>query len=62
MSEGDNMMNWIYWAKLYDSKFQANCLKTRIEQDWWLNGYDSPQLVEVFQVKRGKYGVRFSWD
>lgn len=54
-------MNWIYWVKLYDSKFQANCLRVRIEQDWWVRGYDSPTEVEVFQVKSGKYGVRYCW-
>ncbi|EGL83572.1 hypothetical protein CathTA2_0859 [Caldalkalibacillus thermarum TA2.A1] len=55
-------MNWIYWGKLYDSKFQANCLKMRIEHDWWLMGRHTPQMVEVFKVKSGKYGVRFSWE
>lgn len=55
-------MNWIYWGKLYDTKFQANCLKMRIEEDWWTNGYDSPHHVEVIQLKSGKYGVRFNWD
>jgi hypothetical protein len=56
------MMNWIYWSKLYDTKFQANCLLTRIEQDWWIRGYDAPKEVEIFQVKSGRFGVRFSWD
>lgn len=55
-------MNWIYWAKLYDTKFQANCLRVRIEQDWWIKGYESPNDVEVFKVKSGKFGVRFSWE
>jgi len=53
-------MNWIYWLKLYNSRFQADCLKTRIQEDWWINGYDSPTIVEVFRSAKGKYGVRFS--
>ena len=45
-------MNWIYWAKLYDSKFQAGCLAKRMEEDWWIYGYECPQEVEVFQVQK----------
>lgn len=55
-------MRWIYWSRLYDSKFQANCLRTRIEQDWWLNEYDAPREVEVFKVKSGRFGVRYTWE
>ncbi|GAB7387486.1 hypothetical protein BSNK01_13230 [Bacillaceae bacterium] len=54
-------MKWIYWAKLYDTKFQASCLAKRIAEDWWIYGYAGPDEVEIFQVKKGKYGVRFSW-
>ena len=55
------MTKWIYWAKLYDSSFQARCLATRMQEDWWLYGYDSPDEVEVFRSKKGKYGVRYIW-
>jgi hypothetical protein len=56
------MSCWIYWAKLYDTRFQARCLAARIQEDWWVYGYDSPADVEVFQSKRGRYGVRYLWD
>lgn len=59
--KGLRNMNWIYWAELFDSKFQAGCLKTRMEQDWWVIGYESPDLVQVVQLKNGKYSVRFTW-
>ncbi|QJC52449.1 hypothetical protein HGI30_13355 [Paenibacillus albicereus] len=51
--------NWIYWGRLYDSKFQAGCLVKRMENDWWIYGYECPSEIEVFQSKRGKYGVRY---
>ncbi|WP_186445795.1 hypothetical protein [Paenibacillus cremeus] len=52
-------MNWIYWVKLYDSKFQAGCLAKRMEEDWWIYGYECPSEVEVFRSKKGKFGVRY---
>lgn len=55
------MSNWIYWAKLYNTRFQARCLATRMQEDWWLYGYESPDEVEVFQSRRGRYGVRYIW-
>ncbi|MFC4076596.1 hypothetical protein [Salinithrix halophila] len=55
------MSCWIYWAKLYDTRFQARCLAARMQEDWWVYGYDSPAEVEVFQSKRGRYGVRYVW-
>ncbi len=53
--------NWIYWGKLYESKFQAKCLVARISEDWWVIGYDSPRYVEIFRSKKGRYGVRYMW-
>jgi hypothetical protein len=55
-------MDWVYWGKLYESRFQANCLRVRMEQDWWIKGYESPDAVEVYKVKSGKYGVRYTWS
>ncbi|BFH12925.1 hypothetical protein M5W83_07330 [Paenibacillus thiaminolyticus] len=52
-------MHWIYWGKLYNTKFQARCLQERLEQDAWIYGYDTPYEVEVFRSRKGKYGVRF---
>ncbi|WP_164744297.1 hypothetical protein [Paenibacillus xylaniclasticus] len=53
------MMKWVYWGRLYDTKFQAGCLVRRMENDWWIYGYESPSEVEVFRSRKGKYGVRF---
>ncbi|HEX7057524.1 MAG TPA: hypothetical protein VF260_10080 [Bacilli bacterium] len=53
------MSKWVYWGKLYNSKFQAGCLVKRMEEDWWIYGYDSPREVEVFQSRKGRYGVRY---
>jgi hypothetical protein len=55
------MMAWIYWAKLYESKFQARCLAARLREDWWINGYDGPAEVEVFRSRKGRYGVKYMW-
>ena len=53
-------MKWIYWSRLYDSKFQAGA-----SFDGWsmIAGYSAvevPQEIEVLPVpKKGKYGVRY---
>jgi hypothetical protein len=52
-------MKWLYWSRTFNSKFQAGCLVKRMEEDWWVRGYNPPQEVEVFQLRNGKYGVRF---
>nr|WP_233168035.1 hypothetical protein [Paenibacillus roseus] len=52
-------VKWIYWVRLYDTKFQAGCLVKRMEDDWWIYGYNSPSEAEVFRSRRGRYGVRF---
>lgn len=55
------MISWIYWGKLYESKFQAGCLARRMQEDWWVYGYESPKEVEIFRSRKGKYGVRYTW-
>ncbi|WP_201763535.1 hypothetical protein [Chengkuizengella marina] len=52
-------MKWIYCVKLYDSKFQAGCLAKRMEEDWWVYGFEYPTEVEVFKSQKGRYGVRY---
>lgn len=52
-------LNWIYYSRLYVSKFQAGCLAKRMEQDGWIYGHDEPKQVEVYQSRKGRYGVRF---
>jgi len=52
-------MNYVYWLKLYDSKIQAGFLAKRMEDDWWIYGYDCPNTVEIFRSKKGRFGVRY---
>jgi hypothetical protein len=52
-------LNWVYWAKLYESKFQAGCLAKRMEEDWWIYGYECPQSVEIYRSTKGRFGVRY---
>ena len=56
---GGARMKWIYWLKLYETKFQASCLAKRMEEDPWIYGYEQPREVEIFRSKKGRYGVRF---
>lgn len=53
-------MSWVYYVKLFDSKFQAGCLATRIRDDGWLF-QRTPQYVGIFQTKKGRYGVKYLW-
>jgi hypothetical protein len=59
MKGGLAAMRWVYFGKLYRTKFQAGCLAKRLEQDSWIYGYEEPRLVEIFRSRRGRYGVRF---
>jgi len=57
--DGGIAVKWIYWARLYDSKFQAGCLVRRMEHDGWLFGIEMPHEIEVYRSRKGKYGVRY---
>jgi len=50
---------WVYWIRLYDSKFQASCVLQRMEHDYWMYGMEYPQELEIYKSHRGRYGVRF---
>lgn len=52
---------WIYYKQVFYSKFQAGCLKAKIE-DNWQNGYEIGPLVEVKKLKSNKYVVRYTYD
>lgn len=54
--------HWVYWGRLYNTKFQASCIQKRIEQDAWMYGYQDPSEVEIFRSRKGRYGVRFTSD
>lgn len=55
----EGTMNWIYFAKLFRTRFQAGCLAKRLEQDGWIYGYHDPRFVEIYRSRKGRYGVRF---
>lgn len=50
---------WVYWIRLYESKFQASCVVQRMENDYWMYGLDCPQDIEIFKSLKGRYGVRY---
>jgi hypothetical protein len=53
------MSHWVYFAGLYDSKFEAYCAVMWIEADERIRGPLHADEVQVYQTKHGKYGVRF---
>ncbi|MFC4769613.1 hypothetical protein [Effusibacillus consociatus] len=52
-------MSWVYWAGLYDSKFEAYCAVMWVEGDKRIYGTHPPREVELYRTRKGKYGVRF---
>ncbi|MEF2248750.1 MULTISPECIES: hypothetical protein [unclassified Paenibacillus] len=52
-------MKWVYWIRLYETKFQAGCLARRMENDGWLYGFEQAREIEIFRSRKGRYGVRF---
>lgn len=53
------MQNWVYFAGLYGSKFKTYCAVMWIEADERIRGGVQPTEVQVYQTRRGKFGVRF---
>lgn len=53
------MMQWIYFNKLYRTKFQAGCLAKRLEHDGWIYGFEEMRHIEIYRSRRGKFGVKF---
>lgn len=51
--------DWVYFAGLYDSKFEAYCAVMWVEADERIRGSSAPSEVQVYQTRRGKFGVRF---
>ncbi|MCY0887002.1 MAG: hypothetical protein OWQ59_00860 [Alicyclobacillaceae bacterium] len=51
--------DWVYFAGLYDSKFEAYCAVMWVEADDRIRGSNHPGDVQVYQTRRGKYGVKF---
>jgi hypothetical protein len=54
-------MGWVYYLRLFDTKFQAGCLKARLEdaRDW--ADCQAPKYVGIFQTVSGRYGVKILW-
>ncbi|WP_054710773.1 hypothetical protein [Bacillus sp. JCM 19041] len=53
--------HWVYYKEVFRSKFQAGCLKAKLE-DNWQRGYEIGPLVEVRRLKTNKYVVRYTYD
>lgn len=53
------MGDWVYFAGLYPSKFEAYCAVMWIEADERIRGTIPCSVVQVYQTQKGKYGVRF---
>jgi hypothetical protein len=53
------MERWVYFAGLYQSKFEAYCAVMWVEADERIRGASVPAEVQVYQTSHGKYGVRF---
>ncbi|MCY0877007.1 MAG: hypothetical protein OWT28_12180 [Firmicutes bacterium] len=50
---------WVYWAGLYDSKFEAYCAAVWVEGDKRLHGRRQPSEVQLYKTDRGRFGIRF---
>ncbi|MDQ0205615.1 hypothetical protein [Alkalicoccobacillus murimartini] len=55
------LTRWIYYKQVFYSKFQAGCLKAKLE-DNWDNGYEVGPLVEIKKLKSNRYVVRYTYD
>ncbi|EZH67023.1 MULTISPECIES: hypothetical protein [Geomicrobium] len=53
--------HWIYFKQTFRSKFQAGCIKAKLE-DNWQNGYEVGPLVEIIRLRNDKYVVRYTYD
>lgn len=56
------MDKWVYFAGLYESKFEAYCAVMWVEADERIRGDALPTEVQVYCTSHGRYGVRFRRD
>lgn len=54
------MDEWVYFAGLYESKFEAYCAVMWVEADDRIRRTARPTNVGIYRTRKGKYGVRFS--
>jgi hypothetical protein len=54
-------MGWVYYFRLVNTKFQADCLAARFEDgaDWVY--HRTPQYVSTFRTQSGRYGIKIFW-
>lgn len=52
---------WIYLKRIFQTKFQASCVKAKIE-DNWANGYEIGPTVEIRKLKGDRYVLRYTYD
>jgi hypothetical protein len=54
-------MGWVYYLRLVDTKFQANCLKARLEDaEGWMYR-QVPKYIGIYRTPSGRYGVKALW-
>ncbi len=59
--EEDFSVGWVYYLRLVNTKFQADCLKARIEDaEGWLFR-SVPKYIGVYRTSKGRYGVKMHW-
>ncbi|WP_181362944.1 hypothetical protein [Sulfoacidibacillus thermotolerans] len=51
--------SWVYFAGLYDTKFEAYCAAMWMEGDQKVFGRCSPSELQLYKTESGKFGVRF---
>ncbi|MFB5191217.1 hypothetical protein [Alicyclobacillus fastidiosus] len=55
-------MAWVYYLRLVDTKFQADCLAARIEEGTLSLSQRLPSYVGVYQTRKGRFGVKVFWE
>ncbi|MCL6515751.1 hypothetical protein [Alicyclobacillus sp.] len=54
-------MAWVYYLRLFDSRFQADCLRARLEAAEGWAFHREPRYIGIFQTLRGRYGIKVLW-
>ena len=56
-----SMPKWIYYPRIFRTRFQASCVKAKIEDNWH-NGDEIGPVVEIRKRKTDRYVVRYTYD
>ncbi len=54
-------IRWIYWKDIFKTKFQASCMKAKLEENW-RGGYEIGPWVEIRKLQENRYVVRYTYD